>query len=222
LSLLHKAEKGGGSVCQEIGQRIRPVNSVGFAVLCAALENDSPNTRYFAAYSLGIMAKEGIDTLVAVPALEKAKLDKTKVGKDSIGKIATATLALAGKESEADKKKKAASARKYYQQARMKWTEAIELSVYDNPRVIKAIAPLLDKALGVDPNHIGSLVMFADLCAAMSNYAKATGMARRAAELEPANGEATALLRLLSLPDDGTKRDEVMSHLEARWNSSDW
>ncbi len=51
------------------------------------------------------------------------------------------------------------SADELYQQARQRWLEVIDLSVYDDQNIIYDTISILEKALRQDPTHIKSLTL---------------------------------------------------------------
>jgi len=117
---------------------------------------------------------------------------------------------------------KGPSAEELYQQARSKWHATIELSLYDDPASIPSTTGLLQKSIRLNPNHVGALALLSDLLATLTAYEEATAFARRVAELEPTVEEHQRRLTLLDLPNGKEKRQQIMTHLEAKWQGSEW
>jgi hypothetical protein len=121
-----------------------------------------------------------------------------------------------------DKPPAGSSADELYSEARAIWADAIDLDLFDDPRSIRRVAAILERAVKADPTHAAALGMLADLLAALTAYAEAEEYGRRVGELEPGVVEHARRLELLALPNGPDKRKAIISHLTRRWRRSEW
>jgi hypothetical protein len=115
------------------------------------------------------------------------------------------------------------SAEGLYRQARERWQQAVDLSLYDDPAVIRPTTGLLQKAIRLDSQHVKALALLSDLLAALGAYAEATALAGKLRASDPEAEDHRRRAELLALPDGKEKRRKIMSRLAAKWlTTTDW
>jgi hypothetical protein len=115
------------------------------------------------------------------------------------------------------------SAEELYRQARERWQQAVDLSLYDDPAAIRGTTGLLQKAIRQEPDHVKATALLSDLLAALTAYEEAAALVLKLRALEPEAEEHRRRAELLSLPNGKEKRAEIMRHLAIKWQSSaDW
>ena len=105
------------------------------------------------------------------------------------------------------------SADENYQEACLRWSEIVDLSLDDDKSVLHNATMPLRKALELDPNHVASLKLLSSILMENDFYEEAERMLQKLIELEPEAMEHQQKLALLESRDRNQIKDYVESKL---------
>lgn len=111
-----------------------------------------------------------------------------------------------------------ASADEFYQQARSRWQQCIELSLYDDEEVVYPVTGLLKKGLKLDARHVPSLRLFSYLLAQIGATDESKEIIEQVLQLVPSDEKANELLTLIEKRD----RNARLDWLFARWSAEEF